>query len=79
MFEAEFRGQTAGGSVTPDSLKAWRERLGLNKTEASAALGLSINAYAAYERGHYNGARRPIPKYVALACAALALGVPPHS
>jgi len=64
--------------MTAASLIEWRKRLGLNKSAASAALGLSPNAYAAYERGHYNGKPRPIPVHVALACAALAMGIPPH-
>ncbi len=64
--------------MTAASLKSWRESLRLNKAEACAALGLSPNAYAAYERGHYNGQLRPIPKHVALACAAISNGLEPH-
>lgn len=58
--------------MTPKSLSAWRERLGLNKSEASRRLGLSRNAYDGYE-----GGVRRIPLYVALACSALAYGLPP--
>lgn len=75
--------------MTPEALKEWRERLGFTKTQACAALGLSPNAYAAYERGYLetpvwgglgNPLRRPrpIPKHIALACKALALGLSPH-
>lgn len=71
--------------MTPASLREWRERLGLTKTEAAARLGLSLNGYAAYERGHIARKQgqlqmvaRPIPKHVALACKALALGLSPH-
>ena len=58
--------------MTPTSLLAWRRRRGLGKAAAAAALGVSRNSYAAYEAG-----RAPIPFTVALACAALAHGLPP--
>lgn len=58
--------------MTPESLIAWRTRLGLKKAGAARALGVSRNSYAAYEDG-----ARPIPRYVALACAAIAFGLPP--
>ena len=59
--------------MTPDSLLAWRNRLGLNQTGAALSLGTSRNYYMAMEAG-----RSKIPRYIALACAAIALGVPPH-
>ena len=59
--------------MTPKSLTAWRERLGLNKSEAARRLGLARNSLEAYESG-----RSSIPTYIALACAALAFGLPPH-
>ncbi len=58
--------------MTAASLSAWRVRLELSKSEAARQLGLSRNGYAALEAG-----RRPIPLYVALACAALAGGLSP--
>ena len=58
--------------MTPTSLNAWRERLSINKAEAARRLGLSRNAYASYEAGE-----RRIPLYIALACAAIAFGLPP--
>ncbi len=63
--------------MTPASLKAWRERLSWTKTRAAAELGLSPNGYAAYEAGRWNGKPRPIPRHIALACAAIAHGLPP--
>jgi hypothetical protein len=53
--------------MTPTSLLSWRTRLGLNKTEAAKALGLSRNGY---EMG-----RGTIPKHVELACAAIDEGL----
>lgn len=58
--------------MSPKSLALWRERLGLNKAEACRALGLARNTLDAYETG-----RNPIPLYIALACAAVAYGLPP--
>jgi len=58
--------------MTPASLTAWRERLGLNKSEAALRLGLSRNAYMGYEAGS-----KRIPLYIALACAAVSYGLPP--
>lgn len=51
---------------------AWRQLKGFNRTEAAAALGLSRNMPQKYEDGEAE-----IPLYVALACAALAYGLPP--
>jgi transcriptional regulator with XRE-family HTH domain len=54
--------------MTPAELIAWRKRLGLTAKSAAAELGLSINGYAAYERGTApDGRRRPIPRHVELA------------
>lgn len=57
--------------MTADDFIAWRAHLGISGAEAARRLGVSKNMPAAYEKG------RPIPLYVALACAALAFGLPP--
>ena len=56
--------------MTPSDLTAWRKRLGLNKIRAAEALGCDRGSLSAWEAGTY-----PIPVYIALACAALALGI----
>jgi len=56
--------------VTPLTFKDWRKRLGLSQRGAADALGLSLRAVQNYESG-----LREIPKPVALACAAVALGL----
>jgi transcriptional regulator with XRE-family HTH domain len=55
--------------MTSDDLKEWRERLKLSLDKAAKELGCSKSTLIAYERG------RRIPHYIALACAAYALGV----
>jgi plasmid maintenance system antidote protein VapI len=57
--------------MTPQSLQSWMDRLGLNRTGAASALGISRNTLQAYLEGKY-----PIPHYIGLACAAIAQGVP---
>lgn len=57
--------------MTADQFKQWRERLGFTRIEAAAALGMGRNQPQRYEDG------QPIPRYVALACAAIAHGLPP--
>ncbi len=59
--------------MTPQSLTAWMTRLGLNKVQAASSLGIARSTLDRYLSG---GA--PIPKVVALACAALAYGLPEH-
>lgn len=58
--------------VIPADFTAWRQHLGLTKTEAARRLGLAPNSVAAYETG-----RAKVPTYVALACTALALDLGP--
>ena len=58
--------------MTPASFLAWRKRLGLTAKAAAGALGCSRNTVAAYERGDVR-----IPRYIALACAAVAFNLPP--
>lgn len=53
--------------MTPDQIIAWRNGLGLNRSQAAAALGLARNTLAAYEAG-----RARIPLYIQYACLWLA-------
>lgn len=74
----------AGRKMTPESLRAWRGRMRWSKAVAADALGLSPNGYFAYETGKpikdRNGKPkpRPIPKTVALACAAITHRIQPE-
>ena len=56
--------------MTPEALKSWRKRLGLSQIAAAQALGCGRSSLQAWENG-----TNDIPKYIGLACAALALGI----
>lgn len=58
--------------MTPAEFADWRRRMGLNRSKAAEALGISRNMPAKYEAGE-----RPIPLTIALACAALIRGIAP--
>lgn len=57
----------------PQVLLAWRERMGYSQRDAAEALGCSRNAWNKWESGSSNA-----PRYIGLACAALALGMEPY-
>jgi putative transcriptional regulator len=54
-------------AMTASAFRAWREAAALTQDQAAATLGLTLARVQQYEAG------RPIPRAVALACAALAL------
>lgn len=59
--------------MTGAELTEWRKRMKLTKVAAAAALGLGRNSIPRFESGEY-----PVPKTVALACAAISFGLPPY-
>jgi transcriptional regulator with XRE-family HTH domain len=63
--------------MTPSDFRARRKGLGLTRAAAAEALGMSESQVSKYEAGMKRGTDRvaPMPKYVALACAAIALGL----
>ena len=58
--------------MTPASLSAWMARQKLNKVEAASALGIARSTLDRYLAGETE-----IPRYIALACAAVAKELPP--
>ncbi|MBB1247464.1 hypothetical protein [Rhizobium sp. G21] len=56
--------------MTGAEFRAWRERMNLNRSQAADALGLGRNQPQLYEEE-----KRPIQRYIALACAALEAGL----
>lgn len=58
--------------MTPQTFRSWRKRLHLTQREAGDLLGLSREAIVDIEAG-----RTPIRRAIALACAAIAQGLPP--
>jgi transcriptional regulator with XRE-family HTH domain len=61
-------------TLSPQVLLSWRERMGYSQRDACAALGCSRAAWVKWETGQ----QAPIPRYIGLACAALALGMKPY-
>lgn len=56
---------------TAAKLIEWRTNMGYSQRDACDALGCSRGALGGWENGN------PIPRYIGLACAALALGMEP--
>ncbi len=52
--------------MTPETLKAWRERLGLSQIAAAGILGCCLKTWWNWEHG-----RSKIPGHLALALAAM--------
>ncbi len=53
--------------MTAETLLQWRKARGLSQTEMASALGCSRRSIVNWEAGAHE-----VPKYIALACAALA-------
>jgi len=63
--------------MTNEEIKNWRKSLNLTQAEAAERLGVTRRGYQMYEAGVRNDDGRPviIPKYIALACAAISAGL----
>lgn len=60
--------------MTCDDLHQLAIDLGISRAELAKRLGIAPNTATAYAKG-----RRPIPRTVALACAAIAAGLNPYA
>lgn len=64
--------------MTPDQFLSARLHLGMKQDELAETLGISESSVANYERGRTTGSdpkETPVPRSIALAMAALCLGV----
>lgn len=61
----------SSNSFTPKALREWRTRMGYDQREAAEQLGCSRAAFQGWEKDKTG---KP-PRYIGLACAALALGM----
>jgi len=58
--------------MTSDDFNRFTETLGVSRAEVCRRLGISLNTGTKYAHG-----RVAIPRYIALACAALIRGIEP--
>lgn len=56
--------------MTPDAFRRWRKRHYKSRAAAAKALGRGERTIVKYEMGEL-----PVPKHIALACAAISLGI----
>lgn len=69
--------------MTPAAFRAWRATMGLSQLQAATALGVSKRMIQLYEKGEkpepgtagVSTRDITIPRYIALACAAIAAGL----
>lgn len=61
--------------MTPKNFRSWRKSLHLSQKEAAHALGLKRRVVQYYEKGERDGESISIPKYIRLACHAIAQGM----
>ncbi len=61
--------------MRPGDFKRWRKSLKLSQKEAAEALGLKRRVVQYYEKGERDGEKVRIPKYIRLACCAIASGI----
>ncbi|MEQ9334445.1 helix-turn-helix transcriptional regulator [Thalassobaculum sp.] len=61
--------------MKPGDFRRWRKSLKLSQKEAAEALGLKRRVVQYYEKGERDGETVKVPKYIRLACSALASGV----
>jgi transcriptional regulator with XRE-family HTH domain len=64
-----------GPGMSCKDFRHWRKSLKLSQKQAAEALGLKRRVVQYYEKGERDGEAVLIPKYVRLACYALAQGV----
>lgn len=63
--------------MTNEELKEWREKNGLTQVKAGELIGVKGQTVRQWEAGRYYGTHKPlkIPRYIALAIAALDSGL----
>lgn len=67
--------------MTPRDFRRWRRKLGLTQAQAAEKLGMGCSAIAQYDTGKRRAPAEIIevlPRYIALACAAISHGLAPY-
>jgi transcriptional regulator with XRE-family HTH domain len=66
VASSHYREYQKGITMTPDEFRKWRKSLNMTQAQAAETLGIGKRTVATYESDG------PVPRYVALACAAIA-------
>lgn len=64
------KNENATRNYTAEDFAAWRNRMGYSVEDAAKQLGCAIQSVYNWERGESD-----MPRYIGLACDALALGI----
>jgi len=67
--------------MTPRDFRAWRRKMGLTQEQAAELLGMGRTAVSQYDTGKRRAPAEVIetvPRYIALACAAISHGLAPY-
>ncbi len=67
--------------MTPRDFRTWRRKLGLTQDQAAELLGMGRSAVSQYDTGKRRSPAEIIevlPRYIALACAAISHGLAPY-
>lgn len=67
--------------MTPHDFRTWRRKMGVTQEQAAKILGMGRTAVSQYDTGKRRAPAEiieTVPRYIALACAAIRHGLAPY-